>query len=286
MAARTGLITANRLLAVMIGMAAVGAFTPARLLGPIGHIAGVVERLTAPISAGSRAIANAVMPAETAEPPDTAARIRELESLLRQRDLEIADLTERVASFEAGAAVSSGAMRLVTADVVAGSADPRGSVLTIRAGTADGILPGSVATVSGPNLLGYIEAIEPSLARILPLTDRNAPPIEVIVYSSSQDRVGVRFDVAPAGDGTLRGPGMFITTGLDQQPALVQVGATAYLSEASMKPHAGLEVGEIAAIDQDPESPLRQIITVRPRISTAQVASVVVRVPGAAGTDR
>ena len=145
-------------------------------------------------------------------------------------------------------------------------------------GRRDGIEPGSVATARGQHLLGRIVNLDDAMCDILPITDRNADTIEVI---TTGEGAGLRFDLTPEDNGTLKGPGRYVTEGLEQTPRTAQVGQQVALADENWRGNEGLIVGEIIEVEASPEMPLRQVITVRPIIDTRRVSSVVIRVPGA-----
>jgi cell shape-determining protein MreC len=273
-------LTGGRVLAVFVLLSSALAFVPRRYVRPAGVVGSVLTRLTAPVSAVLKAGGDRLAGSEAAAHPDAlTGRIEELESLLRGKDLEIDELHAVIADLQGGRGVAVEGVRQLAGRVFGGSAEGSGRVLLVRLGGRDGVTEGSVATARGRHLLGRVVRVEAMHCQVTPIVDALAGPLEVIVYPGTDGTGGVRFDLTPVGDGTLRGPGRFVTEGQGQRPVTVSAGATAYLSDPSLSAHWGLEVGSVVAVQADEQSPLRQVITVRPRIDTRRVGSVVLRVP-------
>jgi uncharacterized coiled-coil protein SlyX len=280
--ASRGFITGQRALALLLLGSLVSAFLPVRLLGFTRGLSGVAVRLTAPADAAFKLVGDWIAESERAEHPNpSVGRLEELESLLRQKDMIIEDLAQRIADLEQTDSVPAEHVRRLVGRVFAAQTGPSGGFLRVRRGARDGVILGSVATVRGRHMLGLVSAVESDFCVVTPLADRSAGPIEVLVYAGAGTDLGVRFDLSPVGDGTLRGAGRFVTEGEGQQPVLIEPGATAYLSDPALAPHWGLEVGEVLSVDRDEQSPLRPVITVRPRIDGSRAASVILRVPTA-----
>ncbi|MGP1272286.1 MAG: rod shape-determining protein MreC [Phycisphaerales bacterium] len=279
-----GIITPNRVIAAVLLAAIVAAFAPTRFLRVANAPARVLERLTAPVGAGVRLVGNWVSEPEPPDHPDAIlGRIQELETLLRRSELIIQDQAAQIQALQSGSTVSADRVTLIAGRVFGGAIDPSGRLLSVRLGARDGVERGAVATVRGQHMLGLVTEVSETFCRVTPIDDRNAGPIEVIVYPDDGGEGGVRFDVAPNGDGTLSGPGRFVTIGPEQIPRTVRVGQIAYLSDPSLAPHWGLQVGRVESAQTDEDSPLRQVITIRPEIDTRHVAGVVIRVPLLAG---
>ncbi|MEM9167804.1 MAG: rod shape-determining protein MreC [Planctomycetota bacterium] len=277
--ASKGLITANRLLSLTILACIVGSFAPTRFLEPADRVARVAERLAAPIGAVVGLVGRWLGPGDPAEAVDpTDARILDLERLVRLQDLRIEELLAEIESYERTARAGLDRVRLLRGRVFADSLDPRGSVISVRRGSADGVTLGSVA-VSGQSLIGRVTALDPRFCRITPIGDRNAAPIEVIAYPEDAPETGVRFDLTPESGGMLRGPGRYVTSGPELEPALVPIGTEVFLSDPAMSPHWGLKVGRVVETSRDPDSPLRQVIAVQPDVDPKLVASVILRIP-------
>ncbi|MEO1583812.1 MAG: rod shape-determining protein MreC [Planctomycetota bacterium] len=278
--ATRGLITSGRLLAAAVVVSLVCAFLPMRMLGWVTPVSGVVIRLVAPVSSLGKWLSDQASRAEREAHPDAElGRFEELESLVRGQQMEIAELRATLDALEQGDVLPEARVRQLAGRVFATAASRAERTLLVRRGSADGVTLGSVAVVRGRHVLGVVSAVEPAFCVVTPTVSRDAGTLEATVFASDADTEGVRFSLTPVGDGTLRGPGQFRTVGVDQRPVEVSLGATAVLSDPAMPSHWGLFVGRVVAVDADPASPLRQVITVRPEVDTRRVARAVIRVP-------
>ena len=277
---RRGLVTANRVLVLAFVALGVTTLLPVRLLGWTREPGMVVQRLCAPPADVVKVVGDWISHAEPAEQPEAlVGEIEHLQTQLRRLAIENQRLRRENADLRGSEHLNSASIRLIPARILAGSADPSGRLLRARAGRRDGVRLGSVASVRGEHLLGRVVSVDNAMCEIMPITDRNADTIEVIVYGDDAGDTGLRFDLSPTGDGALRGPGRYVTDGPEQRPREARVGQRVYLSDEAWSVHAGLVVGEIVSVETSPSSPLRQVITVRPVIDPRRVASVVIRVP-------
>lgn len=280
MSARGGFITSGRVLAAAIAACLVCAVLPVRFLGWTGAVSGVAVRLVAPVSDLGKWIGDRAARAETEEHPNPEiGRLQELESLVRAQEMRISELRAMLDALEQGDILPEARVRQLVGRVFSTSASRAEQTLLVRRGARDGVAEGAAAVVRGRHMLGVVSDVNESFCVVTPLVARNAGPIEVTVHPADGDGPGVPFVVSPTGDGTLRGPGQFRTEGAEQRPVEVRVGDEASLSDPAMAPHWGLLVGDVVEVERDPESPLRQLVTIRPRIDTRNVARVVLRVP-------
>lgn len=280
---RRGLVTANRVLALSIAAVVVTTFLPARLLGWTRIPGRITQRLTSPPSDLVKVMGDWLVKAEPAEHPEPLiGQIDQLRALVHRLELDNARLRIQVEELSGVRSTQNEPMRLLTTSVIAGTTDPTGRLLRLRAGRRDGIEAGSVASLRGQHLLGRIVNIDDAMCEVLPITDRNAETITVQVYEQDGSKTELFFDLTPVGDGTLKGPGRYVTEGLEQTPRTAKIGQIVRLSDENWIGHGGLIVGEITAVEPSPQSPLRPVITVKPVVDTRRVSSVVVRVPGSA----
>lgn len=276
---RRGFVTTNRVLALAIVTLCVTTFLPSRLLMWTREPGRVVQRLSSPPADAIKAVGDQLSRAEPATNPD--ATIGQIDDLRRQNlalQLRVEELLDENAALRGVERRFETSMQLIPARIIAETSTPSGRLLRANAGIRDGVLPGSVAATRGSHLLGRVVDLDQAMCHILPITDPNSGTIEVITTTEG-DELGIRFDLTPTGDGTLRGPGRYETEGLDQTPRRVEVGQRVSLSDETWSSHAGLIVGEVIAVEPAEQSPLRQVITVRPIIDTRRVGGVVIRVP-------
>ena len=276
---RRGLVTASRMLALSLCVLGITTFVPAERLTWARIPGRIVQRLTSPPADLVKIVGDWLVKAEPAQHPEPlVGQIEQLSALVQRLELENIRLQRENDELRGARRTQNDPMKLITASVIAGSTDPTGRLLRVRAGRRDGIEPGSVATARGQHLLGRIVNLDDAMCDILPITDRNADTIEVI---TTGEGAGLRFDLTPEDNGTLKGPGRYVTEGLEQTPRTAQVGQQVALADENWRGNEGLIVGEIIEVEASPEMPLRQVITVRPIIDTRRVSSVVIRVPGA-----
>lgn len=279
MAARGGLITSGRVLAASVAAMLVCSLLPARYLGWSGAVAGVAVRLVAPVSDAGKWLGDRAARSEDEfHPVPELGRIEELESLVRGQQMRIDELRAMLDALEQGDILQETRVKLLAGRVFSTAASRSARTMLVRRGERDGVIEGAVAVVRGRHMLGVVSSVDASFCVVTPMVSPSAGPIEVLVQPEGASE-GVRFTVSPTGDGLLRGPGQFRTEGADQRPVEVAVGDVASLSDPAMAAHWGLIVGDVVAVDRDPSSPLRQIVTVRPRIDTRHVARVVLRIP-------
>ncbi len=280
MAARGGFITSGRVLALTVAGCVVCSLLPVRFLGWTGAVSGVAVRLVAPVSDLGKWIGDRAARSETEGHPDPEiGRVQELESLVRAQEMRIAELRAMLEALEQGDILPESRVRQLVGRVFGTSASRAERTLLVRRGARDGVVVGAAAVVRGRHMLGVVSEVNESFCVVTPLVARNAGPIELTVHAAGEDGAGVPFTVSPLGDGTLRGPGQFRTEGAEQRPVEVRVGDEASLSDPAMAPHWGLLVGDVVEVQRDPESPLRQVVAIRPRIDTRHVARVVLRIP-------
>lgn len=281
MAARGGLITSGRVLAASVAAMLVCSLLPARYLGWSGAVAGVAVRLVAPVSDAGKWLGDRAARSEDEfHPVPELGRIEELESLVRGQQMRIDELRAMLDALEQGDILQETRVKLLAGRVFSTAASRSARTMLVRRGERDGVTEGSVAVVRGRHMLGVVSSVESSFCVVTPVIARGAGAIEVTVFpEDGEGSAGVPFTVSPTGEGTLRGSGQFVTQGAEQRPVEVSVGDTASLSDPAMAAHWGLIVGDVVEVERDPSSPLRQVVTIRPRIDTRHVARVVLRIP-------
>ena len=251
---------------------------PLRLLSWAGWFRGLTTTLAAPISHPITLMGAAVRPPERTRDQRTLDQlVRELETerLARlQAEARNARLLEQLAVLRFGAALNPDVpVRQLPAPVVGESA----GVPLVATGSREGIEDGDVATTAGVQLMGRAAQTSARTTRVVPITHRDAPPIAAAVILDDAASRARRCLLSPTGDGTLTGD---LETDDPDNPAPVEAGMTVRLFDDAWPPHAQmLIVGRITRVAQNPSSPLRQTITVKPLIELARVDEVVFRLP-------
>ncbi len=196
--------------------------------------------------------------------------------------------------------------KLLPAPVIGSVFDGASQLLRIRAGAKNGVTEGSVVAVEGVDLLGRIPigGVADRISKVLPIIDRAARPISVLIFpgemaedlspepaaaasgaSATPPAVpnldpgsAIAAQLTPTGLGTLSGPVEAPRMRADYTPPRPAVGMLVRLRDSRWPASAQmLIVGRITMIDT--QSNGRQIITVTPRY-VLPVADVLVRVSG------
>ncbi|MEN0020417.1 MAG: rod shape-determining protein MreC [Planctomycetota bacterium] len=242
----------------------------------------------APLSQSLGALGRWVRPpAPAASDERIAALETEVEAWrTRARALEAQNQALRGQLDEAtrGGALAPGlAIRQQRAPVIAASGIRGGSVLTLRAGTRDGVDVGTVAAVRGVDLLGRVERVSDRTCAVVPITASGAGVLlGVVVLGDGIDAPELACELAPAGDGLLQGdladPGALVTPG--QTPPEVTPGMLVRLADNSWPASAQrLIIGEVEAVEPAENAPLRLTVTVRPRVALQRAGEAVLRIP-------
>ena len=191
--------------------------------------------------------------------------------------------------------------KLLPAPVIGSVFDGASQLLRIRAGAKNGVTEGSVVAVEGVDLLGRIPigGVADRISKVLPIIDRGARPISVLIFPGemAEDLASdpaaaaaqlpvpnldpgsaIAAQLTPTGLATLSGPVEAPRMRADYTPPRPAVGMLVRLRDLRWPASAQmLIVGRITMIDT--QSNGRQIITVTPRY-VLPVADVLVRVSG------
>lgn len=176
---------------------------------------------------------------------------------------------------------------VVIAPVIGPSPDLSGGLITVRAGTRDGVQPDSVAVVQGVHVVGQVKRVDDKTCGVLPVTfagrrTGSAPTVRGVVMLDEQ-RVGPFCSLQPTGEGTLRG--RVEDTGDPNAPdqATLMLGMTVRLNDDAWAAGSRMLIlGTITAIEPVPTSPLRKLVTVTPVYTVERWNQVMIRVPGSA----
>lgn len=196
--------------------------------------------------------------------------------------------------------------KLLPAPVIGSVFDGASQLLRIRAGARNGVTEGSVVTFEGVELLGRIPigGVADRISKVLPITDRNARPISVLIFPGEmaeelaaeptaeakqllvpnlEPGSAIAAQLVPTGSGTLVGPVEAPRMRAEYMPPRPALGMLVRLRDSRWPASAQmLIVGRITFIDT--QSNGRQIITVTPRY-VLPVADVLVRVSGDEAAD-
>lgn len=268
----------RRLLPAAAVLLAVLALLPARFTRWMSWLADPVQAVLAPISAPARQLTGWLLPSRSAPGESEMLRQlrREVETLTQQhlRDEQEIDRLKREMEEALRLRILNPdtAVRQLTAPVIGSSSDLSSSLMTVRAGTAQGVEPNTVVVAPGLQLVGRVVDASARTCRVQPITSRAS--ISLLVRAMTEGRQPqARLD--PAGDGTLRGPVQEEGEGTVE----IKRGTLVRLDDPDRwARHAQmLVVGVVEDVSPNPQAPLRRMITVRPTVRIERLSEVVLR---------
>ncbi|MCA9279700.1 MAG: hypothetical protein H6815_09895 [Phycisphaeraceae bacterium] len=268
----------RRVIIVALSVLMVLSLIPVRFMGWTQGIHNVVAALVTPSAWLGTKLTNPLRRRVMADDnPESRA------ALEQQRDQALLDLEQlkddinrlerRVEDLQQGVRINELQPTLLTAQVTHRPSDLTSKLLGVRAGTTAGVKKSSVATERGVRLVGRVVQTSPRQSWVLPITDKASGIIRgSVIYDNGAT---VFCDLTPTGAGTLRGK-MWELPG-DLEPPTG--GELVRLSDPQWPAHSRmLEIGTIIKVESDPNSALRQIITVEPRVDLNLVQEVILRI--------
>ncbi|MDP7028750.1 MAG: hypothetical protein QF733_00845 [Phycisphaerales bacterium] len=254
---------------------------PASWISWTGDVADVVRAPIMPISRIGVSVASWLRPPRdvTGRPVDEM----EIDQLRRDRDrfeqmwqaqrVRADDLARRLRQLEG---LPEDALRsphrplVVEAEVTGRSpADPRSPIeLRMPREGGERLEVGDIAVWNGHRVLGRLSHVAPLRLMVLPISNPESGPIEVVSASASGERLP-RMLLRQEGRGML-------VADVDKRFAL-EPGTRLLLADARWPAWAyGMEVAVVESIHPLDEAPLRQRVTARPAVDGPAVARVVV----------
>ncbi|HVU62534.1 MAG TPA: rod shape-determining protein MreC [Phycisphaerales bacterium] len=212
---------------------------------------------------------------------------------LNQTKQQVADLQTLVRDLSRGVELNPNLpVRQIAAPVIGFGTDINGGLLTVRAGTRDGVDENAVVVVRGVYLVGLVLRAEPRTSIVVPITD---PAFSSMFHGQRKFLGAVMLDEQHAGptwkldsieNGRMIGRVFYdndsdensapLTGSSDRPPILpdmlIRLRDPAWPASAQM-----LVVGIIERVE--PGSNNRPIVTVRPLQDLAHVGEVLIRVP-------
>jgi cell shape-determining protein MreC len=261
--------------------------TPVRFLGWVEWMGHLPVTLVVPVSHPMSIVGRWLAPARRELGGE--GRLGELE-LENQRLLRLylvqlgeTDRYKRLAeTLQGGRALETDVpVRLRAVPVVGVSSDASSSLLTVRAGSREGVTPNTVATVDAVQLVGQVDGVSPRTATVRPITDPAVQRINGRVMVTRIGPDGLACSLEPTGDGRLRGDLEYLAP-TPERPSVpeVAVGMTVRLDDPSWPASAQMLVlGTIERIEPSSAAPDRQVITVRPTADLRRVSEVILRIP-------
>lgn len=263
-------------------------FLPAGLSGPAAWLGDLASIISAPISRPLRIVAGWVAPAAPGRTdPEVVRALRDerdhFEFLYNRERAANEELRRQMEQLRLVAALNpDSSTRLVMAPVIGRPSDPSSPLLELRAGHAQGVNRNDAIAVGGVQLLGRVERASERTSLALPITARASGRILGMVMTSESG--GLECALEPTGDGRLRGDVAFVDPDREPDVAPVRAGQTVRLRDAEWPASAQmLVIGTVESVGPAPDSPLRQVVVVRPGVALDRVTEVIVRASGAPG---
>jgi cell shape-determining protein MreC len=261
---------ARNALPIAVALCAVLAITPARWQGWVRPLGTLAEVLVAPISGPINRLRSWIAPHPRPADDAEVERLRQENAELRTRVLAASSEAQRLRELLAQQRVIVRAgedVDHVPASVVASSPNASNPVLTVRAGSREGVSQGALATLGFSTLVGRVSDVRSRTSSIIPVTSRSFGDFDGVVLTRSArgvDSPTLRTRLTPRGDATLVGD-IEDKRDASGQPILPQPGDEVRLSDMTRFPaHAQmLLVGTVVEVAPSPRQPLRRIITVR-----------------------
>ena len=274
--------------ATLLVLAILALAVPGRWHSWASGFSRLTETLARPVTAPIAKVSRWIAPAGPRIPNDDGIRILEeqrdsLEAIVLNLRMENDRLRRMLEDQKVFIAVNNESVIQQSAPVIGSGTDLLSGLLTIRAGSKEGVTENAVVTASGLQLLGRVQELTERTCRVMPITAANAQPIDAsIILDLNAEKLTCR--LKPQGDGTLKGA---IEDKRDSNNAALvpPIGATVRLNDSRWPRNAQmLIVGKVVAIEPSPNQQLRQIVTVRPIVENLdRVSEVVLRLPPAGG---
>jgi len=281
-----GSVSPERALLVVVAALLAMSLLPSRLTSWAAWFQEPVRVIFAPISDPMALASRSLRRASVTEGPLPRDVERLQEQLERQRTLAIRlrsenrELRERLRELQSGLDLfPPSGLRLLDTRVIGASPNLRDDVLVLRGGRREGVTEGdSVAVVDAVHLLGRVIDVENRTCEALPITSPNAESLGARVYVSEPD-VSFACQLDPTEDGRLRGP-------LHRNAEGVEPGQPVRLDDPDWPDLAqALIIGLVESVERSEESPLRRIVTVKPRHEISRVRRVTLRLPAEAAAE-
>ena len=274
-------LTSHRLLLLTLLATLVAAFLPNRALSWTRTLSVIVRLPINPLTHGLNNVREWLRPtpsefdhlpgesrklvADAIADRDSAMR------LLRESELRIRDLERQLEQLQRiDTEGIEGVVRPLVISAPVLSQHPASAVgsLDLKAGTRDGVTPGTIAVYNGEHLLGRVSGVSPFTCTFVPLSSADNPPIRAVVFPS----IRRHHQQLPLTNTMLRpdGTGSFI--GEVHHDAGVAVGDDLALDDPAWPAVAQTRrIGRIVAIEPIDDQPLKRSIVVRPYVQPQDV---------------
>ncbi len=270
---------------------------PGRYLRWTDDVAEPLTAVLAPFTDAGRSLSTFLRPAKNADPAATDdALVESLRLELEQFRTQNLNLRARQEQLQteleelrrAHTLNPESRDHLINFSVIRTSSDPAGSILRIKGGGKNGIIPGAVAVYRGVHLVGRIADVQPLTSTLQPITDRNAGYLDCVIMPADPEATlaeGTRCQIGPhpsradllVGD-VERDADWLREVG--ETPLLVRLSDDHWPDGAQ-----ALIVGVVERIFTDDATPLRLRVEVRPIFHPlTRLPEVTLRLPEAPAT--
>ncbi|MCC6678327.1 MAG: hypothetical protein IT436_14405 [Phycisphaerales bacterium] len=270
-----------------IAISAILCLLPLRWLSWLNDFQDLTLTLVGPLSRQFEKLLEWRAPALTTQLEKELAESRQdrdhYQMLYYRATQDIEELRERIEQLQQGIALNPDLpVTLYAAPVIARSSDLASGAFTVRAGSRIGVVPGTVVTAGGVQLVGRVTQSGTRTCTVQPITDRTAGPIYGLIIFDEDTGKRITCRLEPAGDGLLKGPVEDRRDDATQEPLTPVPGQTVRLFDPESWPKNAqmLVIGKVESITPAPDQPLRKIITVRPTSRLERVSEVVLRLAG------
>ncbi len=280
-----GSVTPKRLLALAVLACVISALLPSRFTRPLTGLADPVQLLFAPISFPASEVSRTLRPSRQ---PDLGLDPQDLDRLIDERNTyqqrwlqsqgQIAELRAQLRDLQEGRALAPAVeFTDLSAPVIGATPALQDGILTIRAGSADGVVVrDTIAVARGVHLVGRVVRVGRRTSSAQTITamhrGRTQEWIDGLVFVGPE---GPAFacQLQAIGDDRLEGDLASDATG-------VEVGQVVRLNDPQWPEWAQmLIVGRIESIRPKEGAPGRELITVRPELELERLRHIVLRMP-------
>ncbi|MCC6661285.1 MAG: hypothetical protein IT437_10410 [Phycisphaerales bacterium] len=257
------------------------AVLPMRWTSWAGQFGAVPRFLIAPVAGLVASLTGWMTRPEGLESNPVLAEVKSQRDLfqamyLQQRDL-VAALEQQLDEFRAREQPLG--LRHLVARVIGSPGNPGSGILIVKAGKRHGVEPRTVAVAGGAQVVGRIEDVSATTCELVLLTNRASGSIAGVIPAKNGEDEGIRMPyLYPTSGGTLQGLVMYNESKRGVPQPQAALGDTVRLDDQTWPASAQqLVLGTVVSIDHPPESPTRQLVTVRPTLRLDRVTEVTLR---------
>jgi cell shape-determining protein MreC len=247
--------------------------------GALAYLTGprrLIEYILVPVSDPVLAIARWFLP-PAAKPDDPRVAFFENE-ILRYKKLllDAQDLLKEkqklIDALQKGSIQSDGAFRQLPASVVGITSSGSGGVITVRAGSKDGVERNTIASTEGVQLVGRVSEVGAVNCKVTLITEKASGPIDGVIFADDGARLAVIRNISPqVGKRVLVGQVQHASPA----PPDPKPGDTVRLDDQQSWPRSAqrLTIGVVTAVDTSVGG--RILVTIKPSSDLERLGEVV-----------